>query len=501
MMIAPASKRSPSTLAAVLATACLLSSPSPANAQAACPNNLTPAYNPPVVAEGWKAQLVATGLSRPRGIKFDSAGNLLVVEPGVGLTRLTFEDYGGTCLVVKEKKTIIPEPGLNHGLDLSDDGTTLYVSTVEYADRYTYDAATATVSNRTRLVTGMSHATGGHSTRTLLLSRKYPDLLLVSRGSGPNIDPLAQDVSTGVSQIRAFNVSEAALAANGGQPYRYATSGTLVGWGLRNSVGVGEHPLTGEIWSVENSADNIFRAGVDVHEDNPGEELNFHGVPVPDEDNPNPFLGANYGYPLCLALWNTTDFPNIDSLTVGKQFALNDTTASDEWCDANTTPPRITFRAHTAPLDIKFSPAGDRAFVTFHGSWNRDQPAGYSLSYLDFDTTTAQPTAPANSLDAVRNILSAPDVSICARWGGGPACLRPVGLAWDASGERLFVSSDATGEVWVVTQAAGGDGGEVTSVTSRAAGVRRATPVPAKFGRGWMVVGAGAGAGMAGWMR
>jgi glucose/arabinose dehydrogenase len=104
---------------------------------------------------------------------------------------------------VKEKKTIIPEPGvsclgpllrqrrpsnasqLNHGLDLSDDGTTLYVSTVEYADRYTYDAATATVSNRTRLVTGMSHATGGHSTRTLLLSRKYPDLLLISRGSGP----------------------------------------------------------------------------------------------------------------------------------------------------------------------------------------------------------------------------------------------------------------------------------------------------------------------------
>ncbi|KAL1842252.1 hypothetical protein VTJ49DRAFT_5730 [Mycothermus thermophilus] len=487
---------------AAAAAALLLSYPGVTNAQtpspSPCPNTLTPPYAPPVVAKGWKAQLVATGLTRPRSIKVDDEGNLLVIESNVGLTRLTFNDYGGTCLVVSEKKTVIAETGFNHGLDLSDDGTTLYVSTAEYVDRYVYDPATATASNRTRLITGMSHVGPGHVTRTLLLSRKQPDMLLVSRGSGPNIDPLALDVETGVSQIRAFNVSEAALAAVGGE-YSYSSDGVLVGWGLRNSVGVAENPATGEIWSVENSADNIARLGVDVHEDNPGEELNFHGaVPSPDSPVENPFLGGNYGYPLCFALWNTTDFPSLGDLSVGQQFSLpNDATANDTYCVEETVPPRITFRAHTAPLDIKFSPAGEsRAFVSFHGSWNRDEPAGYALSYLDFDPATNQPLAAANSLDATHDVLSPPDVSVCTRRG---ACLRPVGLAFDASGERLFVSSDATGEIWVVMKDGeeGEDGGEVTTtVTSRAAGEVRARMPTRIGGKGWMVVPAGAAAFM-----
>lgn len=42
-------------------------------------------------------------------------------------------------------------------------------------------------------------------------------------------------------------------------------------------MGVGEHPLTGGIYTVENSADEITRQGVNIHQDNPGEELNFLG--------------------------------------------------------------------------------------------------------------------------------------------------------------------------------------------------------------------------------
>ncbi|KAL2162121.1 hypothetical protein VTH06DRAFT_7906 [Thermothelomyces fergusii] len=423
------------------AIALLLSGATAQSAPSACPT-LTPPYSPPVVAKGWKAQLIATGLRRPRGIKFDSKGGLLVIEQGFGLTHLTLNDNGGTCVSVAKKVSVITDSRLNHGLELSEDGRSLYVSTSEFVDRYDYDPDSVSVGEPTRLVVNMTNPSGGHSTRTLLLSKSQPDLLVVSRGSGPNIDPLALDKSTGVSQIRAFNISEAALGEN---PYNYPSDGILVGWGLRNSVGVAEHPVTGTIWSVENSADNIARLGQDIHEDNPGEELNFHGLL---DDASSRFLGANYGYPSCFALWNTTDFPSQGDLVVGSHFSLNnDETVSDAYCAEKTVSPRITFKAHMAPLDIEFLPGnGSRAFVTFHGSWNRDVPAGYKLSYVPF-SSAGEPTHASDSRDATRDILTPPDIIQCTRTG---ACLRPVGLAFDSAGQRLFVSSDATGEIWVV---------------------------------------------------
>jgi glucose/arabinose dehydrogenase len=75
----------------------------------ACATVLTPSYSPPVVAQGWKAQLVATGLSNPRSIKLDSNGALLVLESRKGLTHWTFTDNGGTCLSVKSNATLIED--------------------------------------------------------------------------------------------------------------------------------------------------------------------------------------------------------------------------------------------------------------------------------------------------------------------------------------------------------------------------------------------------------
>jgi glucose/arabinose dehydrogenase len=74
-----------------------------------CATVLTPAYSAPVVAKGWKAQLIATGLSNPRGIKFDTNGSLLVLEQGVGLRHLTFNDNGGTCLSVNGNTSVITD--------------------------------------------------------------------------------------------------------------------------------------------------------------------------------------------------------------------------------------------------------------------------------------------------------------------------------------------------------------------------------------------------------
>lgn len=60
-----------------------------------------------MVGSGWTAQLIANGLTKPRGIVFDNTGALLVVEQGVGILRVMFTDSGGTCLAVNQTSTLV----------------------------------------------------------------------------------------------------------------------------------------------------------------------------------------------------------------------------------------------------------------------------------------------------------------------------------------------------------------------------------------------------------
>jgi glucose/arabinose dehydrogenase len=263
-----------------------------------------------------------------------------------------------------------------------------------------------------------------------------------------NLDPAALDISSGVSTIKAFNVSDVKDAA-----FSFAEEGTLLGWGLRNSVGVAEDPVTGGIYSVENSVDNFNRNGENIHQNNPGEEMNFHGYLNGTQTEEQ---GGNYGYPSCYAAWNVEEIPDNENIEVGTQFAIGEqnSTLNDTFCQNDRVPPRLTFAAHMAPLDLKFNTNGSAAWVTFHGSWNRDEPIGYKLSVIGFEN--GQPTEPANSNTAAIDIVSNPDVSRCP-----DECFRPVGLAWDSQG-RLFMSSDTTGEIYVITRNEGGSANDAS---------------------------------------
>ena len=72
-----------------------------------CGTVLKPSYPAPVVAQGWSAQLIATGLTRPRGIQIDANGGLLVVEQNARIRRLTFKDNGGTCLTLDQNTVVV----------------------------------------------------------------------------------------------------------------------------------------------------------------------------------------------------------------------------------------------------------------------------------------------------------------------------------------------------------------------------------------------------------
>jgi glucose/arabinose dehydrogenase len=209
------------------------------------------------------------------------------------------------------------------------------------------------------IITGFGNK-GGHSTRTLLALKKSPGTLLVSRGSVGNLDPDARITSSGASQIRAFDVSDISKE----QKY---LDGYLIGWGLRNSVGLGENPVDGGIWSNENGNDNMNRTGVPIHNDSPGEEINYHGTMQKKE-----LHGKNYGYPDCVAVWNLEGIPNSAGLSVGKQFTHEYSVSNgvtDEKCQLDYQPPAITLPAHWAPIDIEFNSNGTVAYMTSKGSW------------------------------------------------------------------------------------------------------------------------------------
>ena len=243
---------------------------------------------------------------------------------------------------------------------LTQDGKTLYASTPDVAYSWSYDAKNGSVGSSDTVIENMSGT--DHTTRTLYFSEKYPEVLLVSRGSQSNVDNGSKNLQSGHSQIRAFNLTELESKK---KPFDFL-DGKVLGWGLRNSVGVVEHPKTGGIWAVENSVDELSRGGKDIHEDNPAEELNFLGYL---NGSTAEHEGANHGYPHCFTVWGTKDFPQLGDLKTGDQFPAEDEkTLTNNDCNTKYIPPRLAFQAHMAPLDIKFTPNGSVAFVSFHGS-------------------------------------------------------------------------------------------------------------------------------------
>src|SRR3954462_2027954 len=84
----------------------------------------------------------------------------------------------------------------NHGIDLSADGKTLFVSNMQSVRAYAYDAAAGTVGPGKVGVSGLGN-NGPPPTRTILTSKNSPDYLLVARGSNSNVDTATTAQSAG----------------------------------------------------------------------------------------------------------------------------------------------------------------------------------------------------------------------------------------------------------------------------------------------------------------
>ena len=124
--------------------------------------------------------------------------------------------------------------------------------------------------------------------------------------------------------------------------------------GLRNSVGLAWHPVTGELWFTDNGSDHL------------GPEL------PPDELNRAPGPGLHYGFPFCHA--GTLPDPDL---------------GGDGRCGRYRAACHRPWRAHVAPLGLAIHsgtnvPKAYRgaAFIAEHGPGNRSGTIGYRVSVV-----------------------------------------------------------------------------------------------------------------------
>jgi glucose/arabinose dehydrogenase len=183
--------------------------------------------------------------------------------------------------------------------------------------------------------------------------------------------------------------------------------------GLRNTIGFGWHPESGEMWGMDHGIDWLG-------DDEQKEEVNQIK------------MGADYGWPYIYGegKYNPADRPQGD--TTYQQYLQK------------TTLPSLTYQAHSAPMQMAFYngtmfPAEYKndAFVAMRGSWNRSVPVGYKIVRLHFENGK-----PVRFEDFVTGFLVNNNKAHFARL---------VGVATHTDGSLLF-SDDTNGVIYRVSK-------------------------------------------------
>ncbi len=320
---------------------------------------------------GTKIAVFRNGLKGVRWLAFSPTGVLFASKPRSGeVVSLLDEDRDGYA----ERVQLIAS-GLDNPHGLVFDGDDLLVA--GESTLYRLSGAARRAVPEVKVISSDLPGRGGHWTRSLALDAQGN--IYLSAGSSCNAciekDPRR-------ASVRVYS-------PEGGQGAPFAD-------GLRNTVGLAFHPVTGDLWGSDNGRDMLG-------DDLPAEEVNLIRQ------------GGDYGWPYCYG--DRVPDPEFGSAAR---------------CEA-TQNPAVSMQAHSAPLGILFgaplAAPGDvreSLLVAFHGSWNRSEPTGYKLVSIPF--AEGRPTGPPRDL-------------VTGWLDGGQAWGRPVALAAGPSG-ALYVSDD-----------------------------------------------------------
>jgi glucose/arabinose dehydrogenase len=328
---------------------------------------------------GFDVHVFASGLGKPRMMAVAGDGTVYVTRRAGDVVALVDADGDGRA--ERTEVALADLPGV-HGIAIHENAVYL----ADHTRLWKTSRGTGIALPRPTIFVEDLPPVGQHANRTLAVG---PDgRLYVSIGSTCNA----------CEEERVESATIQRTLPEGGATGFFAA-------GLRNTVGFGWHPVTGEMWGMDNGAD--WRG-----DEQPPEELN------------RLVAGADYGWPYCYGDRQVDRFMKAPAGECAK-----------------TEAPVLTYQAHSAPLAMVFytgslfPDAHGDAFVAMHGSWNRKPPTGYKVVRLRFKD--GQPVAFEDFL-----------------WGfladdGRSHVGRPAGLAVARDG-ALLVSDDANGVVYRV---------------------------------------------------
>ena len=383
----------------------------------------------PTAPAGYAVTALATDLKIPRQMLVLPNGDILVAEGrGGGAPALRPKDV--IAGIIKKKGNTQVESGDRITLlrDANNDGRAevrtvfidnlnapyglafvdgyLYVAEQDQLVRFPYQDGQTRITAAPQRVTRLPSQINHHWTKALTASADG-QTLYVGIGSNSNVGERGMAVEEERAVVWAVD--------------RVTGARRTVATGIRNPTALAIEPTTGALWAVVNERDEI------------GPQL------VPD------YLtsvreGAFYGWPY--SYWGQ----NVDPRVRPQKPELV----------ADAVVPDYALGSHVAALGLSFARDGgfggrfaEGAFVGQHGSWNRQDLAGYKVVWVPF--SGGRPSG--DPVDFLTGFLD-----------GDRARGRPVGVVFDPARRILLVADDLSNTVWrVAPRSATQTGGSVAA--------------------------------------
>lgn len=404
------------------------------------------------VAEGLCTRVVAKKQGPLRGLAFAPNGDLIALTRKGEIKRYRDIDHDGLYGSTGEAVLWAKTGGEKNGHNCQLAGDFLYCGSKSTVRRWRWSADAARGGAGEDVILGMPEG-GRHPGFPLLAADGF--LYVVSGSASNSMSPMPADYDTNRNLVRRFALGrlspEKALAW---------TDGEIVVRGSRNLTAIARDHAKKRVVAVDNSLDDAAHAGVDVHQDNPGEAI----VAVEP--------GKKYGYPFCffaqrivengrvippgtpVSAESKTEIPGIKEITTNVK-----SPRSDAWCAANVDRPLSMVQAHSSPLGLAFVDPDAKAFalpdkwkngafIALHGSWNRGASTAHKVVWipasLPMPTSTAERTEMPYEVVFGGGKNGAP---VDGAWSwktgdDGEDPVRPVSVAISPVDGALYVSSD-----------------------------------------------------------
>jgi glucose/arabinose dehydrogenase len=349
----------------------------------------------PQAPAGFKVEMYATGLDLPREIRTAPNGDFFLAESQLGQIKI----FRGRDKDGKPQQVSTYATGLNRpfGIAFYPRGANpqwVYVGNTNSVVRFSYRNGDLEATGPAETMVPELPAGGGHWTRDLAFSLDSKRMF-VAVGSGSNVD----DPDTHPKEFHRANILE------------YTPEGTFVGVygsGIRNPVGIGVNPTTGEVWCSTNERDEL------------GDNL------VPDYIT-HVQQGGFYGWP-----WYYMG-DHQDPRHEGKHPELK----------GKIIVPDVLLQPHNASLELTFYEGnqfpseykGD-LFAAEHGSWNRANRTGYEIVRV--------PLQDGHASGVFEDFVTGFVTPAGEAWG------RPVGVAVAKDGS-LYFTDDGSKTIWRVS--------------------------------------------------